>query len=101
MALHEEERHEHLEHALAIVHIMMPAVELYYSLSIHMQPFRVFQDRRSGDVTHHLILELPISANFRLLCSEFLDVFFNFLAEEDFLDANERSILERQFFVLK
>ena len=100
-ALHEEEWHEHLEHALAVVHIMMPTVELYDPLSIQVQPFRVLQDRCSGDVTQHLIFKLPIAANFRLFGSEFLDVLFHFFAEEYFLDANKRSILERQFFVLK
>lgn len=100
-ALHEEEWHEHFEHALAIVHIVMPTVELYDSLSIQVQPFCVLQDRRSGDVTQHFILELPITANFRLFGSEFLDVLFHFFAEEYFLDANKCSILEWQFFVLK
>ena len=79
----------------------MPTIELYDPLSIQMQPFRVLQDRCSGYVTQHLIFKLPIAANFRLFGSEFLDVLFHFFAEEYFLDTNKRSILERQFFVLK
>ena len=79
----------------------MPTVELYNSLSIQVQLLSVLEDRCSGDVACHFILKLPIAADLRLLGPEPLDVLFNLFAEENFLNADQRPILERQLFVLK
>ena len=74
---------------------MMPTVELYDSLSIQVQPLSVLQDRCSGDVTRHLVFKLPIAPDLRFFGSELLDVLLNLFAEENFLDADQRPILER------
>ena len=79
----------------------MPTVELYDSLSIQVQFLSVLEDRCSGDVARHFILKLPIAADLLLLGPELLYVLFNLFAEKNFLHADQRSILERQFFVLE
>lgn len=80
---------------------MGSAVELNDALSIFVQLHSLLQDGRPGDITRHLGLILPALSHLALFSSKTLNVLFNLLAEEDLLEADQRAVLKRQFFVLE
>ena len=83
--LHEQEGEEHLEHALAVGHVVSIAVEFNHAHGVLVLVWVVLKDWCPRYVTSHLGCVLPALLNLLLFGSELLDVILHFFAEEDLL----------------